>query len=59
MNMNSYYVKYINGGEYNESTHLDGGDIKDNPKGRRLNFSSQKLHTEIVEMQYNNKNNKN
>ena len=53
VNMNAYYSKYIAGGEYNESVALDGGNIPDNPQGRRLNFSTQKLHNEMVDMQYN------
>jgi hypothetical protein len=53
VNMNQYYSKYIAGGEYNESIALDGGNIPDNPQGRRLNFSTQKLHEEMVDMQYN------
>jgi hypothetical protein len=53
VNMNAYYTKYIAGGEYNESIVLDGGNIPDNPQGKRLNFSTQKLHNEMVDMQYN------
>lgn len=53
VNMNSYYTKFIAGGEYNDSVALDGGNIPDNPQGRRLNFSTQKLHNEMVDMQYN------
>lgn len=52
INMNSYYKIHINGGVYNESITLSGGMIKDNPKGARLNHSSEKLHNEIVQMQY-------
>lgn len=52
VNMNQYYAATIEGGEYRESVSLDGGNIPDNPKGRRLNFSTQKLHEEMVDMQY-------
>jgi hypothetical protein len=50
--MNQYYAANIDGGEYRESVTLDGGNIPDNPKGRRLNLSTQKLHQEMVEEQY-------
>ena len=52
VNMNAYYSAYIAGGVYNDSVSLDGGNIPDNPNGRRLNFSTQKLHEEMVDMQY-------
>lgn len=50
--MNSYYVGTIDGGTYNETVTLDGGQIRDNPAGRRNNMAQQKLHKDMVDMQY-------
>ena len=47
----SYYT-LLQGGEYIETVQLDGGDIQDNKRGRRINFAQQLLHTEIVNSQY-------
>jgi hypothetical protein len=52
VNMNPYYAAYIAGGEYNDSIELDGGNLPDNKNGRKYDLSSQKLHTEMVDMQY-------
>ena len=50
--MNSYYIGAINGGTYNETITLDGGKIQDNPAGRRNNMAQQKLHKDMINMQY-------
>lgn len=42
----------IQGGEYRESISLDGGNIPDNRQGRRLNLASDRLHKNMVDMQY-------
>jgi hypothetical protein len=42
----------IPGGEYRETTSLDGGNIPDNAAGRRLNLASDKKHKDMVDMQY-------
>jgi hypothetical protein len=42
----------IPGGEYRESISLDGGNIPDNKQGRRLNLASDRLHKDMVDMQY-------
>ena len=42
----------IQGGEYRESISLDGGNIPDNRQGRRLNLASDRLHRNLVDMQY-------
>ena len=42
----------IQGGEYRESVSLDGGNIPDNRQGRRLNLASDRLHRNLVDMQY-------
>ena len=50
--MNSYYIATIPGGEYKDAAPLDGGQIQDNPAGRRNNMAQQKLHKDMVDMQY-------
>lgn len=46
------YYSLIQGGEYIETIQLDGGEIQDNKRARRINFAQQLLHTEIVNSQY-------
>ena len=46
------YYSLIQGGEYIETVQLDGGEIQDNKRARRINFAQQLLHTEIVNSQY-------
>ena len=52
-NVTTYLNKVIQGGTYTETTELNGGTMPDNKKGRRMNWSTQKLHDELVRMQYN------
>ena len=53
--IDSYYEKKISGGEYKEKIVLIGGELPDNKRGARVNLSQQLLHTEMVGMQYNQK----
>ena len=46
------YYNPLRGGEYIETIQLDGGEIQDNKRARRINFAQQLLHTEIVNSQY-------
>ena len=46
------YYSLIQGGEYIETIQLDGGELQDNKRARRINFAQQLLHTEIVNSQY-------
>ena len=46
------YYSLLQGGEYIETVQLDGGEIQDNKRARRINFAQQLLHTEIVNSQY-------
>ncbi len=51
-NVTTYLNKTIQGGTYTETTELNGGTMPDNKKGRRMNWSTQKLHDELVNLQY-------
>tara|TARA_R110002096_G_scaffold664_3_gene3914 strand:- start:1111 stop:1980 length:870 start_codon:yes stop_codon:yes gene_type:complete len=51
--MNTYYDKNLSGGEYKESVVLNGGELPDNKKGARAGLAQQILHTQMVNMQYN------
>ncbi len=53
VNMQSYTAATIDGGAYKETIVLDGGNLPDNKKGRRLNLQSQILHEKMVDGQYN------
>lgn len=53
--MDSYYTKKLEGGAYKETVVLRGGDIPDNKKGARVGLAQQLLHTEMVSMQYKQK----
>ncbi len=53
INVTTYLAKTIQGGNYNDSIELEGGNLPDNNGGRRMNWSTQKLHDELVGMQYN------
>jgi len=52
VNMTSYINSTIPGGSYKETVKLDGGQLPDNKSGRRLNWSTQKLHEEMINAQY-------
>jgi len=53
INMNTYYVKTIDGGEYRETVKLEGGRIPDNKSAARMGLVSDALHDKMVNMQYN------
>ena len=46
------YYDLLDGGEYLETTKLNGGEIQDNIQGRRANFAQQILHQQMVNLQY-------
>lgn len=52
VNVNTYLNKNIQGGVYEETIKLKGGYLPDNKSGKRMNWSTQKLHEELVDMQY-------
>ena len=52
VNMGTYYQKSLEGGSYQETVKLDGGNIPDNRSGLRNNMAQQKLHQEMVDAQY-------
>ena len=54
-NFSSYY-KAIPGGTYQETLKYVDKPMPDNRNGIRLNLSQQRLHTEMINMQYVNKN---
>ena len=53
--IDSYYKKKLAGGEYKEKVVLIGGELPDNKRGARVNLAQQLLHTEMVSLQYNQK----
>jgi hypothetical protein len=46
------YYDLLDGGEYLETVKLNGGEIRDNAQGRRINFTQQLLHQQMVDSQY-------
>jgi len=52
INVTVYLKKELPGGTYKETIILEGGNLPDNKNGRRMNWSTQKLHEELVNMQY-------
>ena len=50
--MNTYYDKTIDGGQYNETVVLKDNDLPDNKQGRRMSLGIQILHDKMVNMQY-------
>jgi hypothetical protein len=52
VNMGTYYQKSLDGGSYKETVQLDGGNLPDNRSGLRNNMAQQRLHKEMVDMQY-------
>jgi hypothetical protein len=51
VNMSPYYSANIDGGTYNDTVTLDGGNITDNRKALR-NMAQDNLHDKMVDMQY-------
>jgi len=52
VNVNSYIAATIPGGAYKDTKQLDGGKLPDNSSGKRMNWATQKLHEEMINMQY-------
>ena len=52
VNVSTYLSKTIQGGVYTETVQLDGGNLPDNRGARRMNWATQKLHEEMIGMQY-------
>ena len=52
VNVSTYLSKTIQGGVYTESVQLEGGNLPDNKGARRMNWATQKLHEEMIGMQY-------
>lgn len=52
VNMNTYVVKTLPGGTYNEAIRLDGGNLPENNVGLRNGLAQQLLHQQMVDMQY-------
>ena len=52
VNVNTYLNKTIPGGVYQETVQLDGGKLPDNRNGQRMNWSTQRLHEEMINLQY-------
>jgi len=52
------YYQSIPDNKYEEKVVLPGGDIPDSRNGRRVGFAQQLLHKQMVDSQYNNKENK-
>ena len=50
--MTSYYAMTLPGGTYKETIQLDGGNLPDNRRALRVNYTQQKLHNEMVNQQY-------
>jgi hypothetical protein len=48
------YYQAIPDTKYEETVVLNGGNIPDNNKGRRVGFAQQLLHEKMVDSQYNN-----
>lgn len=53
VNVTAYLNKIIQGGTYTETIQLEGGNLPDNRGARRMNWATQKLHEELIDMQYN------
>ena len=53
INMQSYFIKNIDGGVYNETVVLKDKNIKDNKNAARMGLISDALHEKMVNIQYN------
>ena len=53
----SYTVQTIPLTTYEETITLDGGEIPDNKKARRVSFAQQLKHEQMVNLQYKEENN--
>jgi hypothetical protein len=48
------YYDVINGGVYEDALQLIDAELPDNKAGRRVNYTQQKLHEEMIQSQYDN-----
>ena len=53
VNLNSYYVKKIDGGVYNDTVVLNDKQLPENKRGLRNGLAQQLLHQQMVDSQYN------
>lgn len=51
-NMNTYYSKGIEGGNYDDSVQLNDKQLPENKRGLRNGFAQQLLHQQMVDSQY-------
>lgn len=52
VNLNSYYVKKIDGGVYNDTVVLNDKQLPENKRGLRNGLAQQLLHQQMVDSQY-------
>jgi hypothetical protein len=48
------YYNVIDGGTYEDALQLIDAELPDNKEGRRVNYTQQKLHEEMIQSQYDN-----
>jgi hypothetical protein len=48
------YYNTINGGVYEDALQLIDAELPDNKAGKRVNYTQQKLHEEMIQSQYDN-----
>ena len=48
------YYDTINGGVYEDALQLIDAELPDNKAGKRVNYTQQKLHEEMIQSQYDN-----
>ena len=48
------YYGVIDGGTYEDVLQLNDAELPDNKAGRRVNYTQQKLHEEMIQSQYDN-----
>jgi len=48
------YYNVIDGGVYEDALQLIDAELPDNKQGRRVNYTQQKLHEEMIQSQYDN-----
>ena len=48
------YYNVIDGGTYEDALQLIDAELPDNKAGRRVNYTQQKLHEEMIQSQYDN-----
>jgi hypothetical protein len=48
------YYSTIDGGTYEDALQLIDAELPDNKDGRRVNYTQQKLHEEMIQSQYDN-----